>query len=110
MNKYEESLLECHKAMEMSIDEPYSPDLLRLRQRLINEEAAELNVEIDTLIQELETKGEISKETKLKMFKELADLQYVLSGMVVSFGIPMLVPHDTSEYRREAREVRHAAA
>lgn len=29
---------------------------------------------------------------------------------LVSFGIPMLVPHDTSEYRREAREVRHAAA
>ena len=29
---------------------------------------------------------------------------------LVSFGIPMLVPHDTSEYRARAREVRDAAA
>ena len=74
MNKYEELVLECHKAMEMSIDEQYSINLLKLRQKLINE---------------IETQGSVTKETKLKMFKELADLQYVLSGMVVSFGIPM---------------------
>ena len=29
---------------------------------------------------------------------------------VICFGIPMLVPHDTSKYRREAREVRNGAA
>ena len=29
---------------------------------------------------------------------------------LVSFGIPMLVPHDTSEYRARAREVRDLAA
>ena len=29
---------------------------------------------------------------------------------LVSFGIPMLVPHDTSEYRARAREVRDVAA
>ena len=29
---------------------------------------------------------------------------------LVSFGIPMLVPHDTTAYRREAREVRDVAA
>ena len=29
---------------------------------------------------------------------------------LVSFGIPMLVPHDTSAYRREAREARDVAA
>lgn len=28
---------------------------------------------------------------------------------VISFGIPMLVPHDTSKYRREEREFRNAA-
>lgn len=89
MNKYEELVKECHKAMELSIDDTYSIDLLTLRQKLINEETAELNVEINSLIEELKTKGSISKETKLKMFKELADLQYVLSGMVVSLGIPM---------------------
>ncbi len=89
MNKYEELVKECHKAMELSIDDIYSVDLLTLRQKLINEETTELNVEINSLIEELKTKGSISKETKLKMFKELADLQYVLSGMVVSLGIPM---------------------
>lgn len=89
MNKYEELVLECHKAMEMSIDEQYSINLLKLRQKLINEETQELNVEINSLINEIETQGSVTKETKLKMFKELADLQYVLSGMVVSLGIPM---------------------
>lgn len=89
MNKYEELVLECHKAMEMSIDEQYSVNLLKLRQKLINEETQELNVEISSLINEIETQGSVTKETKLKMFKELADLQYVLSGMVVSLGIPM---------------------
>ena len=29
---------------------------------------------------------------------------------LVSFGIPMLVPHDTTAYRREAKEARNAAA
>ncbi len=29
---------------------------------------------------------------------------------VISFGIPMLVPHDTAQYRKEAREFRNAAA
>ena len=29
---------------------------------------------------------------------------------VISFGIPMLVEHDTTAYRREAREARNAAA
>ena len=89
MNKYEELVLECHKAMELSIDDTYSVNLLKLRQKLINEETEELNVEINSLINELEEQGSVSKETKLKMFKELADLQYVLSGMVVSLGIPM---------------------
>ena len=89
MNKYEELVLECHKAMDLSIDDTYSVNLLKLRQKLINEETEELNVEINSLINELEEQGSVSKETKLKMFKELADLQYVLSGMVVSLGIPM---------------------
>lgn len=88
MNDYEKMLLECHKAMEMDINAPYSVRLLQLRQRLINEEVTELNVEIDHLVNELETTGEINRETKQKMFKELADVQYVVSGMAVSLGIP----------------------
>ncbi len=89
MNKYEEMVQEFHQAMEMDINAPYSVHLLELRQKLINEETAELNAEINTLVSELKESGQASKETKLKMFKELADLQYVLSGMVVALGIPM---------------------
>lgn len=89
MNAYEEMVLECHKAMESAINAPYTIDLLKLRQRLIAEEVAELNAEIDTLIQQLEQNGETSKESRQKMFKELADVQYVLSGMAVALGIPL---------------------
>ena len=89
MNKYEELVAQCHKAMELAIDAPYSVDLLRLRQKLINEEAQELNVEIDHLIQETQENGLPAIESVAKMYKELADLQYVVSGMAVSLGIPM---------------------
>ena len=32
------------------------------------------------------------------------------SMYLIAFGIPMLVPHDTTAYRREAREMRNVAA
>lgn len=89
MNEYEEQVLECHKAMEVAIGEPYSVDLLRLRQRLLREEMNELDVEINSLIAELEQSGTTQKNTRARMMKELADLQYVLSGMVVALGLPM---------------------
>lgn len=88
MNKYEQMVQECHKAMECGINEPFSAELLTLRKRLINEETAELNAEIDNLINELQQTGTVQKESVLKMYKELADLQYVVSGMAVCFGIP----------------------
>jgi len=89
MNKYEEMVAQCYRAMETTVNVPYSADILELRRRLINEEAAELNAEIDSLVQELKTTGKPGRETLARMFKELADLQYVVSGLVVSFGIPM---------------------
>lgn len=89
MNKYEKCVKEFHELMEMTVNAPYTPELLALRQKLINEEVAELNVEIDSLIRELKEIGTLQKQTKLQMFKELADLQYVLSGMVVALAIPM---------------------
>lgn len=89
MNEYESQVKEFHRAMEMDINSPYSADLLKLRQKLLNEELAELNIEIDSLISELQTSGSTRQATRARMFKELADLQYVLSGMVVALGIPM---------------------
>lgn len=89
MNQYEKMVTECHKAMETDINAPYSAELLKLRQRLINEEVAELNAEMDSLIAGLENSGTVDTETKLRMFKELADVQYVVSGMAVALGIPL---------------------
>ncbi len=89
MNKYEEMVAQCYTAMETTVNVPYSADILELRRRLINEEAAELNAEIDSVVRELKTTGKPERETLARMFKELADLQYVVSGLVVSFGIPM---------------------
>ena len=89
MEEYESQVLECHKAMELDIDSQINVPLLELRQKLLNEEMNELNVEIDTLINELNETGTTTVESRAKMLKELADLQYVLSGMVVSLGLPM---------------------
>ncbi len=89
MDEYAKKVKEFHQAMDMAIKAPYTKDLLELRKKLIAEEVSELFVEIDGLISELENTGQQKKETRHKMYKELADLQYVLSGMVVSLNIPM---------------------
>ncbi len=89
MTIYEDKLRECHKAMECAVDEPLSVDTLKLRYKLLNEELEELKVEIDALCQELEETGTTQTETRAKMLKELSDLQYVLSGMAVSFNLPL---------------------
>ena len=89
MDKYEQLVSQCHQAMALDINSPYSVDLLLLRQRLINEEVAELNAEFEALVAELQTKGQTSREARARMFKEIADVQYVLSGTVVALGIPM---------------------
>ena len=47
----------------------------------------------------------LSSAEALGLCESIAGAMYL-----VSFGIPMLVPHDTTAYRREAREVRDVAA
>ena len=86
MEKYESLVKECHQAMEQAINEKYSIELLQLRKRLLNEEMKELNTEFDNLIEQLNS-GEITIDTKANFLKELADLQYVLSGTVITFGL-----------------------
>ena len=89
MEEYESLVFECHQAMELDINSALSVHLLELRQKLLNEEMGELNVEIDNLLSELRSEGKTTAESRAKMLKELADLQYVLSGMVVALGLPM---------------------
>ena len=56
--------------------------------------------------------GEESHAHLLLNSAEALGLCEAIAGAMylVSFGIPMLVPHDTSEYRARAREVRDVAA
>ena len=89
MTIYEQKLRECHKAMECAIDEPLSAETLQFRYKLLDEELNELKIEIETLCQELQTTGTTMVETRARMLKELSDLQYVLSGMAVSFNLPL---------------------
>ncbi len=89
MNKYEEQVKECHTALEVAIGEDFSVDLLKLRKRLLEEELSELNVEIDSAIEAISSGKKVDRDLYLKMVKELADLQYVLSGFAVSFGIDL---------------------
>ena len=89
MTVYEQKLRECHQAMECAIDTPLSVETLELRYRLLKEELDELKVETDTLCQELKSTGKTTLETRTRMLKELSDLQYVLSGMAVSFNLPL---------------------
>ena len=89
MEEYESQVFECHQAMELYINSELNIQLLELRQKLLNEEMGELNVEIDNLLAELRMVGKTTVESRAKMLKELADLQYVLSGMVVALGLPM---------------------
>lgn len=58
-------------------------ELLRFRKRLINEEVNELFSDIDEAILLLEKGEEIPKSLFVNMLKELADVQYVISGMSV---------------------------
>ena len=89
MTIYEEKLKECHIAMECAIDAPLSVNTLQLRYKLLDEELNELKVEIESLCQELQTTGKTNITTRARMLKELSDLQYVLSGMAVSFNLPL---------------------
>lgn len=89
MSKYEDKVEQFSRAMNLPVNVPFSPDLLTLRKRLLQEEIDELFAELDSAIV-LTQKGEdISQELFENICKEAADVQYVLSGLGVSFGLPI---------------------
>jgi predicted HAD superfamily Cof-like phosphohydrolase len=88
MNDYEAKVRAFHLATGAATDEPFSVQLLELRSALLAEELKELQQEIEKCKAELEQKGTITKPAKANLMKEMADVQYVLSGMAVTFGLP----------------------
>ena len=89
MTIYETKVKDFNTAMECDISSPLSVDLLELRYKLLKEELDELKTEIDNIQHELKNNGTTSTATRSRFLKELTDLQYVLSGMAISFGLPL---------------------
>lgn len=73
-----------HHAMGLDISSQPRVSLLNLRKKLILEETHEVCEAIEVLEMELERGTPGTKEQWAHLLKELADLQYVLSGTVVS--------------------------
>lgn len=66
------------KAVGQPVDQEPTPEVARLRQDLIMEEAGEVWEELERPV--------INKAT---LTKELADLLYVVHGTAVAFGLPL---------------------
>ncbi len=89
MNEYEKKVRAFHTATGSAVDVPFSAELLAFRDRLLVEELTELQAEIARGIGEITERGGVTPETKASLMKEMADVQYVLSGMAVTFGLPI---------------------
>ncbi len=72
----------------VNISQP-DEELLEFRYNLILEEVKELGEEIAYAMAESKFKDGIPDKVKVRMLKELADIQYVISGLAVSFGLPL---------------------
>ena len=81
----ENVVAEFHKAFDHPISGEWTPFLLTLRSVLIGEECVELQEEFYTLRHTDPTGW--TREQKAALLKEMADLQYVLSGAAVALGL-----------------------
>ena len=89
MAKYEDTVKEFHKAMALPVNVNFNTELLELRKRLIKEEVDELFIEIDAIESEIKQNQQIERHRFENLCKEMADVQYALSGLAVSFGLPL---------------------
>lgn len=87
----EDVVAKFHKAMNHPIDGEWTPELLELRMGLIQEETQEIMDEGYEILTDLDfyAPNPLNKGAKLRLLKEMADLQYVLSGMAVALGLPL---------------------
>lgn len=80
-----------HKTFSHPVAKGFEKDLIELRYKLIAEEYEELKEELAAALTDLEMYGQVKPKTKARLLKELADLQYVVSGFAVTFGLPLQV-------------------
>jgi predicted HAD superfamily Cof-like phosphohydrolase len=82
----EDKVREFHKAMELAVNSVPYLSLLQLRKKLIQEEFLEVRESIEVLEMEFERGKTGSVEQWAHLLKELGDLQYVISGTLVSLS------------------------
>ena len=87
----EDSLQEFHSAFGHPVDEAMTVDGMELRRSLIVEEFTELMSEMSQVSIALARGRKPKLEVRENLLKELCDLQYVISGMAVAFGLPLQV-------------------
>ena len=77
---------EFHKKFNLDVDSQPRESLLSLRSKLILEEANEVSEVLNEMSMSVIQGKPVTKEQTEHLLKELADLQYVLSGTVVALG------------------------
>jgi len=88
----EDTVAQFSKVMGHPIDlKDWDEKTLEFRYRLIVEEVKELGEEIAYAMAESHFKAGVPDKVKARLLKELADVQYVLSGFAVTFGLPLQV-------------------
>jgi len=85
----EQIVADFHDKMGQAIEADWTPDLLELRHRLVMEEFQELSDEFVNISVKLDNGQRVTKTDKASFLKELADLQYVISGCAVALGLPL---------------------
>ncbi len=84
----EDKVCEFHEAMGQPINEHMiNEDLLKLRWLLLKEEFTELEEEFEVSLYDIR-RGRVPGNLR-NILKELADLQYVISGFAITFGMEL---------------------
>jgi predicted HAD superfamily Cof-like phosphohydrolase len=82
----ESQVEEFHKAMGSDVSVKPRASLIKLREKLLIEECNEVCQELNKMEMAITQGRPISKKQWAALLKELADLQYVLSGTIISFS------------------------
>ena len=82
----ENKVEEFHRAMGTDVAVQPRTDLLQLREKLLVEECNEVVAELNKIEMTVAQGKPVTREQWADLLKELADLQYVLSGTVISFS------------------------
>ena len=101
---------EFHKKFDLDVDSQPRASLLCLRSKLILEEANEVSEVLNEMSMDVMRGKPVTNQQTEHLLKELADLQYVLSGTVVALGNIKTDNFDDSIMEFEIREGTYAVS